>query len=234
MKMNSKFVANLFKSCGLLVPFVVVSCAENPETEKTKSNDELNDLTFVNGDNIANLLKAQGFDIEDPNVKNLITEIEEQTQKGNKITLNKEDLENLKNGKKVTLKIETVQKPENETNKFDKLVFSEADDFEESLTKANNEFKLDLSPEQITQLAETIKNLFGSKNAKEVTLTREDVEKFKKGETINVSFSVDAKTNGTEVSTSEVVEEKKEEKQEEAAQTTNQSLTEKSSEVKEE
>lgn len=229
MKTNSKFVANLFKSCGLLVPFVVVSCGENPE-----NTNELQDLTFVNGDNSANLLKTQGFDTEDPNVKNLITEIEEQTKTGNNVTLKKEDLENLKNGKKVTLKIETVQKPENETNKFDKLVFSEADDFEESLTKANNEFKLDLSPEQITQLAETIKNLFGSKNAKEVTLTREDVEKFKKGETINVSFSVDAKTNGTEVSTSEVVEEKKEEKQEEAAQTTNQSLTEKSSEVKEE
>ena len=32
--MNSKFVANLFKSCGLLVPFVVVSCGENPEKKQ--------------------------------------------------------------------------------------------------------------------------------------------------------------------------------------------------------
>lgn len=46
MKTNSKFVANLFKSCGLLVPFVVVSCGENPE-----KNQDLQDVTLMDINN---------------------------------------------------------------------------------------------------------------------------------------------------------------------------------------
>ena len=42
--MNSKFVANLFKSCGLLVPFVVVSCGENPEKNQDLQDSTLSDM----------------------------------------------------------------------------------------------------------------------------------------------------------------------------------------------
>lgn len=96
MKTNSKFAANLFKSCGLLMPFVVVSCGEQKPAETSTQQNDKNEQEETNkkpeatpnpsqqtGNNTTNTDQTQK---EDKKGLNEVKQVEGDKKEGKEVT----------------------------------------------------------------------------------------------------------------------------------------------------